>query len=446
LDIEDLEFGDPLGEGSYGTVFAGSYLGTDVAIKKMNVEAMGAQDMAKYLKRELACSKFSHPNLVSFIGVAESDNGAFVYLVTEKMANNLRSLIKSGESLSWKTKINLATDAAKGLAFLHAKNIIHRDIKSKNLLLDDNLKLHICDFGFARTIPKEKSRWTICGTEAWMAPEVILGDPYDKSADIFSLGVVMCELLTERKVQDEFERHPQTFFALDLDHVRELVLSDCPPAMVELTLACCEEDAEKRPTSREVIQKLNEIRTTLLPTPVQRISVPKLTLLAAPKSPKPTAKSPRKPRCSFVELNELGLIFDNEENLEQILFTNFSAAARNSWVTIGYMSDNTLSIMGNGNGGTEELMDSLANDEVQYSLLRIPVVQDGIEQYRDVFIYWTGPNVSVVQRGRKKTHVGAVQQILKPFHADLLAYSKDAFTEEIIRERSEPLSGSHVIE
>jgi hypothetical protein len=68
--------------------------------------------------------------------------------------------------------------------------------------------------------------------------------------------------------------------------------------------------------------------------------------------------------------------------------------------------------MGSGDGGVEELLDNLANDEVQYCLVRIPIVRGELQQYRDVFIYWTGPNVSVLQRGKKKTHLGAVTQIL----------------------------------
>ena len=81
---------------------------------------------------------------------------------------------------------------------------------------------------------------------------------------------------------------------------------------------------------------------------------------------------------------------------------------------MGYENDNTLEIQGHGSGGVDELLDSLANNQVQYSLLRLSYVsQDNIQKVRDVFIYWTGPNVSVVQRGKKKTHVGAVQQILK---------------------------------
>lgn len=135
IQIEDLELGECIGSGEFGEVFFGNYLGTEVAIKKMNIEAIGKDNMTKYIKRELECSKFSHPHIVGFIGVGEDVDRKFIYLVTEKLECSLRDVLKNSETkeLPWSNRINFALDAAKSLAFLHAKKIIHRDIKSKNL-------------------------------------------------------------------------------------------------------------------------------------------------------------------------------------------------------------------------------------------------------------------------------------------------------------------------
>lgn len=80
---------------------------------------------------------------------------------------------------------------------------------------------------------------------------------------------------------------------------------------------------------------------------------------------------------------------------------------------MGYIDDQTLGIQSTGTDGVEEMVDALANDEVQYCLLRITTEKDGFPTPRDVFIFWSGPNVPIVLRGKKKTHVGAVQKVLR---------------------------------
>merc|ERR1712137_1401132 len=153
-------------------------------------------------------------------------------------------------------------------------------------------------------------------------------------------------------------------------------------------------------------------------------------------------------RCSFAELNELALRFETEIEIEEILMKLFCKGleGEGSWVVVGYNDETTLSVQASGTGGLEEMVEVLANDEVQYCLVRIQVEKDGVTTHRDVFIFWSGPNVSIVVRGKRKTHLGAMQKILRPFHADLLAYNKELLTEDVVRDRSHPLSGSHVIE
>jgi len=98
-----------------------------------------------------------------------------------------------------------------------------------------------------------------------------------------------------------------------------------------------------------------------------------------------------------------------------------------------------------------QLIQLVAPDQVQYMLIRIPVTVDDtsatvISTTRDVMVAWTGPKVNIIERGRKQTHFGAVSQVLQPIHANLTATSVQAFTEFNIRLKSDPLSGSHVID
>merc|ERR1712137_738956 len=425
----------------------------------------GEDNMAKYIKRELECSKYSHPNIVGFIGIGEKTEENIVCLVTEKLQCSLRDVLKQhkqSDTLSWAQRLSFANDAAKALAFLHAKQIIHRDVKSKNFLIDENMKLKVCDFGFARTYRREKRPMTICGTEEWMAPEVQLEEPYTNSADVYSFGIVLLEIITSEKVKTAFPRGPQNFFSLDVESAKELIPSDTPEGFADLAFDCCKDDPDERPTFRDILKRLGQIRTSYQLTPSKNLTVPAspssrpsqssaLAVQESKSSPSSAPKSPRSgsaiaARCSFLELNELGIRVDDELAIEEILVSRFDKTGRGSWIVIGYAEKNVLTTVGDGDGGVEEMVEFLANDEVQYCLLRIPVSKDGIDHHRDVFVYWSGPNVSIIQRGKLKTHLGAVQKVLRPFHADLLAYNKERLTEEIIRDRSDPLSGSHVIE
>mmetsp|Transcript_15325 Transcript_15325/g.59901 ORF Transcript_15325/g.59901 Transcript_15325/m.59901 type:complete len:318 (-) Transcript_15325:123-1076(-) len=266
ISLQDLEFGELLGRGSFGTVHCGWYEGTEVAIKTIQRDAMADVEMRKFLERELAASKLSHPNLIGFIGVAENEDLTKVYLVTELLECNLREAIKDGDEISWAQRLGMALDAARGLAFLHAKRILHRDVKSKNLLLDQNKKVKLCDFGFARTfVPGEMSRMTICGTESYMAPEVILQEEYDNKADVFSYGLVLAELITGLKVSTAFERGPQDLFALQTEQVTDNLLAGCPPAFAQLCLDCCAFEPADRPEFRDVINRILRLLDQLFP-------------------------------------------------------------------------------------------------------------------------------------------------------------------------------------
>lgn len=269
ISLADLEFGEVLGTGSFGTVHCGWYEGTEVAIKALSRDAMAEADMRKFLERELAASKLSHPNLIGFIGIAENEDLTRVFLVTELLECNLREAIKDGDEISWPQRLSMALDAARGLAFLHAKHIIHRDVKSKNLLLDVNKKVKLCDFGFARTfVSKQPKRMTICGTEPYMAPEVILQDAYDHKADVFSYGLVLAELITGLKVSTGFERGPEDLFALKTEQVTSSLLPGCPEEFSQLCLDCCAFEPHDRPEFREVINRIMAIQKALFPTPV----------------------------------------------------------------------------------------------------------------------------------------------------------------------------------
>eukprot|EP01094_Clydonella_sp_ATCC50884_P021620 TRINITY_DN4798_c0_g1_i1.p1 TRINITY_DN4798_c0_g1~~TRINITY_DN4798_c0_g1_i1.p1 ORF type:complete len:214 (-),score=21.49 TRINITY_DN4798_c0_g1_i1:19-660(-) len=113
---------------------------------------------------------------------------------------SLRSLMhRSGTSLSTGTKLEIARQVSKGIAFLHENNVIHRDVKPENVLVSRDMVCKIADFGVSKVKATATSNMSVAGTPMYMAPEVIQGKPYSKKADTYSFAVMFCELLCGRR-------------------------------------------------------------------------------------------------------------------------------------------------------------------------------------------------------------------------------------------------------
>eukprot|EP01088_Endostelium_zonatum_P006411 TRINITY_DN18536_c0_g1_i1.p1 TRINITY_DN18536_c0_g1~~TRINITY_DN18536_c0_g1_i1.p1 ORF type:complete len:450 (-),score=102.93 TRINITY_DN18536_c0_g1_i1:96-1412(-) len=269
IKYEDLVFEKEIGRGAFGAVFKGNYLGTDVAIKKV-FELEDDPDAMIYIEREVnVLQGMRHPNIVQFMGIC-NDPQEGLHIITEFVrSGDLRQLLKKEEILmSWKVRVKIAMDIAAAMTYIHSRNIIHRDLKSKNLLIEDGFKVKVCDFGLARTSANRPM--TLCGTDDWMAPEVILGMQYNHKADVFSYGIVLAEIITRKKISMQLQRSPMDAFGLDVNKYKLLIPEDCPLEFVVLNLECCAYDPADRPTFKEIVTKLREIYETCTDEPVAK--------------------------------------------------------------------------------------------------------------------------------------------------------------------------------
>eukprot|EP01088_Endostelium_zonatum_P017904 TRINITY_DN5533_c0_g1_i2.p1 TRINITY_DN5533_c0_g1~~TRINITY_DN5533_c0_g1_i2.p1 ORF type:complete len:269 (+),score=53.94 TRINITY_DN5533_c0_g1_i2:45-851(+) len=188
-----------IGAGQFGKVYKGKYLGTPVAIKSLlNTED---EDMQKYFERELeTLCAIHHTNIVQLLGICITADE--ILIITEFVSGgDLRTRLKNVQKfpkLSWNLRVRIARDMALAMNYLHSQNRMHRDLKAANVLMGNNWEVKICDFGLARDTQGEGPK-TVCGTSEWMAPEVELGEKYEKSADVFSFGMVVWELITREK-------------------------------------------------------------------------------------------------------------------------------------------------------------------------------------------------------------------------------------------------------
>lgn len=198
-----LEIVEELGSGATATVFKGMIDGCVVALKQFeleNLENKKRRELRKSLKIEVDMMKdHVHPNILQYFGSFYSSKTMELNVVIEYVsARDVTSQIKSGP-LNEVAAAHIVFQTLQGLAFLHAKNIMHRDIKPDNLLLDHDGTVKLADFGIAAQLENDaEKRTSSVGTPWYTAPEVINGEEYSYTCDVWSLGCTLFELLTAR--------------------------------------------------------------------------------------------------------------------------------------------------------------------------------------------------------------------------------------------------------
>ncbi|OZC12439.1 kinase domain protein [Onchocerca flexuosa] len=188
IPFETITHLEWLGSGSQGAVFSGQLNGRLVAVKKVKDKS---ETEIKHLQH------LNHENLIKFIGVC-TQSPCFCIVMEYCGQGQLYEVIRSGHHIVKDTFGEWARQIGDGMNYLHQKRIIHRDLKSPNILVDNSDILKICDFGTSHQWDKQKSTvMSFCGTAAWMAPEIIKKEPCSEKVDIWSFGVVLWELLTQ---------------------------------------------------------------------------------------------------------------------------------------------------------------------------------------------------------------------------------------------------------
>lgn len=260
IDVSKLKLGKRIGKGSFGEVYLGHYLGTEVAVKKILANKITPEFTQEFAREATLMRDLRHPNVVQFIGAAFEEPD--ICIVTEYMSQgSLYHLLHDPNiKISWEMVRKIALDAARGMAYLHLRTpaIIHRDLKSHNLLVDASWKVKVCDFGLSRIAVDLHKTMTACGTPCWTAPEILRNARYTTKADVFSYGIVLWELVTR---DEPFAGMPafQVIFAVGTKGVRLPLPAVCPPELIKLITSCWQEDPSLRPPFADIITYLERI-------------------------------------------------------------------------------------------------------------------------------------------------------------------------------------------
>ncbi|XP_039015305.1 serine/threonine-protein kinase STY46-like isoform X2 [Hibiscus syriacus] len=258
IDPRHLKFGNKIASGSYGDLFKGTYCSQEVAIKVLKPESINTDLQKEFAQEVFIMRKVRHKNVVQFIGASTKPPNLFI--VTEFMSGGsvYDYLHKHKGVFKLPTLLKVAIDISKGMNYLHQNNIIHRDLKAANLLMDENEVVKVADFGVARVKAQSGVMTAETGTYRWMAPEVIEHKPYDHKADVFSFGIVLWELLTG-KIPYEFLTPLQAAVGVVQKGLRPTIPKHASPRLTELLERCWQQDPALRPDFAEIIEILQQI-------------------------------------------------------------------------------------------------------------------------------------------------------------------------------------------
>ncbi|KAG0277595.1 hypothetical protein BGZ96_002797 [Linnemannia gamsii] len=251
-EISHLQMG--VASGGFGIVHAGKWRGMPVAIKVL----FSLADFIQEVQIHRAVQDFE--NVVKFFGVTRMrGNGDYGMVLQFAGRGSLRDyLSKHFDKLDWTKKLRLARDVASGINFIHLENICHHDLHSRNVLIDDKGKALITDFGLSRYLNKDHSNNGVRGVVPYISPERLKNAPFDKSSDIYSLGVIMWELTSGYPPFDRDGENYMLAFHITTG-TREKVIPGTPVEYAELYQKCWDGEPSNRPPLPLILDTLDNL-------------------------------------------------------------------------------------------------------------------------------------------------------------------------------------------
>lgn len=274
-----------LGQGGFGTVYLGLWKNTQVAIKRIELRnsapiKINQDKLNVELKQSLtelkSLNECRHDNIIQIYGYSSTPNRPHCIIYQLMPCGNLyQKLYENVEPLSWSLRVRIAIDTAKGIQYMHTfkgnRAVVHGDIKPQNILLDENLRAKIGDFGLAREssnrVAQEISR--VYGTRYYLPPEYINYRQLSTKVDSYSYGIVLLEIATRKKLFDTARSYTHlkdlVKFHMDTNNLQDIfdfslgndeTIKQICTNLIQIGLECVEDDPEKRPEMTTVYKKL----------------------------------------------------------------------------------------------------------------------------------------------------------------------------------------------
>ena len=258
-----------IGSGGFGSVYLGTFKGREVAVKKLppfvelNSGNSERQSAYEALIREISlASRFASERLVRVYGACTDDRNKCCLIMELMKGGNLYQRIhdKKRRRMTYIEILQVAHDIAEGLAYLHPI-VIHRDLKPQNILLDQEGRAKIADFGISKVKDPQKSYLTRMtaenGTPMYMSPEQMNGSKVDEKVDTYALGCIMNEMWTRRQPWRESNHFFQIILKVAVNGDRPWMDPETPNGYARLIKKCWHQDPHQRPSCADVLRRLD---------------------------------------------------------------------------------------------------------------------------------------------------------------------------------------------
>ncbi|XP_075484107.1 serine/threonine-protein kinase EDR1-like [Primulina tabacum] len=255
---EDLHIGERIGIGSYGEVYRAEWNGTEVAVKKFMKQDISGDALAQFKCEVEIMLSLRHPNVVLLMGAVTLPPNMSILTELLPRGSLYKLLHRPHIQIDEKRRIKMALDVAKGMNYLHTRHpiIVHRDLKTPNLLVDKNWVVKVSDFGMSRlqhhTFLSSKS---VAGTAEWMAPEVLRNEQSNEKSDVYSFGVILWELATLRVPWTELNSM-QVVGAVGFQGRHLNIPPTVDPPVADIIRECWNSNAQARPSFGQIINRL----------------------------------------------------------------------------------------------------------------------------------------------------------------------------------------------
>uniref|UniRef100_A0AAY4EUL3 Mitogen-activated protein kinase kinase kinase 12 n=1 Tax=Denticeps clupeoides TaxID=299321 RepID=A0AAY4EUL3_9TELE len=252
-EISDLQW---VGSGAQGAVFLGKFHGEEVAVKK--VRDIKETDI-KHLR------KLKHPNIITFKGIC-TQAPCYCIIMEYCAQGQLYEVLRAGRKITPSLLVDWSMGIAGGMNYLHLHKIIHRDLKSPNMLITYDDLVKISDFGTSKELSDKSTKMSFAGTVAWMAPEVIRNEPVSEKVDIWSFGVVLWEMLTGEVPYKDVDSSA-IIWGVGNNTLQLPVPESCPDGFKILLRQCWNCKPRNRPSFRQILLHLDIASADVLSTP-----------------------------------------------------------------------------------------------------------------------------------------------------------------------------------
>ncbi|KAF9157995.1 hypothetical protein DFQ26_008096 [Actinomortierella ambigua] len=256
------EQGTLLGLGGYGNVYRAEWGGRVVAAKRLHVTAAEAAKNSSIQREIQLLEKLQSKHIIQFYGTIHHEDRLVIMM--EFAEGGCLNHAINDRLLDWPNKIRIAEEIARGLAYIHQMGVIHRDLKSMNVLLSRQKEAKLCDFGMA-TVKSQSAPTSIAlpGTIRWMAPE-LFNPPriYSTKSDMYALGMVMWEMAANYTIPFRLQADSEAVFWLVFKGEREELPDDTPSGYRRWIEQCWYQEPERRPEASALIEGIDELKKT----------------------------------------------------------------------------------------------------------------------------------------------------------------------------------------